>query len=190
MPILSMTRRVRFAVACSLIGTPLVCGCGAADDEALTKEQAAALEAAVAELKPYRHTFPVDDSSLREIGRKFVARADQTALCDGSGVVSGLWLDADWDPVFFGWWFELGTGQRRGELHGEHHDGIYQGTVSGDQLTGRVAGPYEDRWFFGQWTADRGAHPELHAGEIVGRYQRRNETGGYFFGVWTECTTH
>jgi hypothetical protein len=59
--------------------------------------------------------------------------------------------------------------------------------VTGPEIAGTIAGPYEGRRLLGSWTASVG-EDDLHEGELIGHYERRSELGGYFFGVWSDCT--
>jgi hypothetical protein len=165
----------------------LTFGCAAqSQPEELTAEQSAALEASIDGLGPVRPLLPVEDEELRLMGTSFVLESEPDSGCRIRGIVSGVWYDSAEGHVFEGSWFKLGTGELGGTVQGTYADGQYAGEVTGPEIEGTVEGPYEGRRLHGSWTATVGGEA-VHEGEIIGRHERRNDLGGYFFGVWTDC---
>lgn len=165
----------------------LLIGCTAQTEDELTAEQSAALEAGIEHLAEHRAALPVADVELAELGASFVTKSQRLTACEHRGVVAGIWYDQDLQPVFEGSWFELGSSELGGTVDGDYHGGDYVGQVTGPELAGEVTGGYDGGTFVGQWTATVGEDGRQHDGELVGRYERRNSYGGYFFGVWTDC---
>jgi hypothetical protein len=174
--------------ALALVSALLVTvGCAAeSEPEELTAEQSAALEASIGALEPVRPLLPVEDEELRLMGTSFVLESEPERVCRIRGIVSGVWYDSAEDHRFEGSWFKLGSGELGGTVEGTYADGQYAGQVAGPDIEGTVEGPYDGRRLDGAWTATVGGD-EVHEGEIIGRFERRNDVGGYFFGVWTNC---
>ncbi len=182
-----MNRTTSTAIALASLAT-LTLGCAASEPtEELTAEQSAALQAALDDLAPERANLPVSDADLHTLGVQFVLQSQQESGCAQKGIVSGIWFDADTKQVFQGSWFKLGGGELGGTVQGNYADGQYQGEVAGPDVDGTVDGPYAEGRFDGSWTATVGEDGKVHDGELVGRYERRNSYGGYFFGVWADC---
>jgi hypothetical protein len=179
----------RIAGVVVVLATSCCLGCGGAEPSDLTAEQSAALDASIASLEPVRADLPIGDSDLHALGTRFVLRTQARSVCAQQGIVAGVWYDASLQPLVVGSWFELGTGERGGTIAGQYASGQYEGVVTGPEIEGTLEGPYRDGWFDGSWAATLGAAQVPHEGDLIGRYERRNETGGYFFGVWDDCTT-
>ena len=104
-------------------------------------------------------------------------------------MLSGVWYDADLAPVFEGSWFQLGTGDLGGTVVGEYGEGIFSGSFDGTNV-GEISGVYDDGLVMGDWAeTDPDASTGIAGatGELIGRYERRNAYGGYFFGLWGQC---
>ncbi|MEQ1569289.1 MAG: hypothetical protein ABMA64_26870 [Myxococcota bacterium] len=168
---------VRFAVALVLVG------CGSPESEVLSADEMVALRTSVDALDPVRDELPIEDPELELLAIDFVERVVEVAGCERRGVVSGVWYA---DQSLDGSWFEVGTGDHGGDVAGGYVDGAFDGTATGTGVDAALVGAYADGLFQGEWTTT-GAEGEVHTGELVGRYESRNEVGGYFFGVWTEC---
>ncbi len=183
--------RVLLSTILGLSVATLAFGCSVQTEPAseLTAEQSAALEAAIEHLDDTGalQLVPIADSELHALGEKFVLQALAATSCEHKGIVAGLWYDEDYQAVFDGAWFELGTSQLAGAVYGGYGQQRFAGTVLGPQIGGSVAGVYAQGDFDGRWKASVGPGGLVHHGELQGVYERRNAMGGYFFGVWADC---
>jgi len=155
--------------------------------ESLPVEEQVAVSAAIEGLDPVRADLPVEDDELEAMAVEFVELTRPDVGCDVRGVLSGVWYEADVEPVIEGSWFELGTGDLGGTLQGTYGEGAFAGTFDSDDPSGTIEGRYGDDYFLGTWVVvgdDGAAGPE---GDFGGYYERRNELGGYFFGLWGDC---
>ncbi len=162
---------------------------GAVETE-LTPDEQVAVDAAIENLEPMTADLPVVEGELETMAISDVQEARDYSNCEVKGVLSGVWYDEDYVRAIEGSWFELGTGELGGTLVGEYAEGAFSGSFGGTN-TGNISGEYADGLFLGDWveldgTDATGAVP-LSEGEMIGRYERRNEMGGYFFGLWGQC---
>ncbi len=155
-------------------------------DVDLSDDEAVAIDAALLSLSPVRADLPVEDTELEAMANDAFEASRDDAGCEILGVVSGVWYDADLEPAFEGSWFKLGTGDQGGVIEGAYAEGDFVGFAEGDGVVADVTGAYADGVFHGEWESltDDGVTGD---GEMIGRYERRNDFGGYFFGLWGDC---
>ncbi len=177
------SRNALFALTTLCLGA---CAPEASQDLDISEDEQVAMDAAIKSLDPVREDLPVEDEELEAMAISNVEEARAYANCEIMGVLSGVWYDQDYAPVLEGSWFELGTGDLGGTLDGEYAEGAFEGGFDGSNL-GSISGEYSDGLFLGDW-AEVSEDGSLGAeGEMIGRYERRNDLGGYFFGVWGQC---
>lgn len=155
-------------------------------DQELSPDVRVAVDAAVQHVQPLRAELPVEDSELELMAIGNVNEAGDYANCEVMGVLSGVWYDQSLAQAFEGSWFQLGTGELGGTLEGEYGDGVFSGSFDGTNL-GAIQGEYDDGLFLGDWAEQDPDASTLSTGELIGRYERRNDYGGYFFGLWGSC---
>jgi hypothetical protein len=177
-----MTRSLLFL---TLTFTAVACA-PQAEDQALLPDEVVAVEAAIASVQPLRGELPVEDVELEAMALDYVVEARDYANCELMGVMSGVWYDESLTPAFEGSWFQLGTGELGGTLTGAYGEGAFDGSFDGTNL-GDIAGEYDDGLFLGDWAETDPDGSALSTGELIGRYERRNDYGGYFFGLWGRC---
>lgn len=153
--------------------------------DTLSEDERVAVEAAIDSLEPVRAELPVEDAELERMAVSDIEETRPDVDCDVRGVLSGVWYAEETEPVFEGSWFELGTGTLGGTLDGAYAEGLFDGTF-GDDPAGTLEGSYGGTWFRGTWTVTEGDDAGA-TGELGGRYEQRNELGGYFFGLWGDC---
>ena len=157
-----------------------------AEPQDLLPEERVAVEAAIASVQPLRGELPVEDAELEAMAFDNVVEARDYSNCEVMGVLSGVWYDESLAQAFEGSWFELGTGELGGTLSGEYGEGAFSGSFDGTNI-GDIAGEYDDGLFLGDWSEADPDGAAQSAGELIGRYERRNDYGGYFFGLWGQC---
>ncbi len=165
----------------------LAVACETTEDLDVNMDEEVAIDAAIKSLDPVREDLEVEDEELDVLARDFIDITRADIECDVEGVVSGVWYDVDLRPVFEGSWFQLGTGELGGTITGNYGDGLYEGTAVGPDLEANVIGRYKDGNFIGEWDSID-ADGTAGNGELGGQYERRNEHGGYFFGLWGDCS--
>ena len=193
-----MTFRTTF-IATLTIASLAALGCDTDTDTGteLPEDVDLALEAAIDSLDDMRADLPISDAELSGMMRETAVEALAEIECPRHGVLAGLWGSAALGSPIEGFFFEL-QGDERGLLHGEWApldcgdcpDGGYFGdweSLSGRE--GEMEGYYDDNRFVGEWfeVDPEADDPDLPHGEMVGRYHRINELGGYFIGVWSVC---
>jgi hypothetical protein len=152
----------------------------------LTADERVAVDAAIDDLQPLRADLPVEDDELEDMAIAAVLEAHGYTNCRALGVLSGVWYDEALEAAFEGSWFELGTGTRGGTLDGAYGEGAFSGTFGGTD-SGTIAGEYGDGLFLGEWAALDAEGATTDTGELIGRYEHRNDFGGYYFGLWGRC---
>ena len=157
-----------------------------ADEIELTPEERVAVDAAIANLEPMAADLPVAEDELETMAISNVQEARSYANCEVMGVRSGVWYEEAYGSTLEGSWFELGTGELGGTLEGGYADGVYEGSFDGTN-TGTITGEYDEGLFLGDWAELDADGTQGSTGEMIGRYESRNELGGYFFGVWGQC---
>ena len=158
----------------------------AAEQPALDADEQVAVDAAIASLDPVRADLPIEDDELEALAVSDVVEARDYADCEVLGVLSGVWYDEALAAEFEGAWFRLGSGEQGGTLGGSYGDGLFTGSFDGSNA-GTLEGSYDDGLVLGAWAETDGDGAVLSTGELIGRYERRNEVGGYFFGLWGRC---
>ncbi|NOY27040.1 MAG: hypothetical protein GXP62_14310 [Oligoflexia bacterium] len=184
-----MTTRTTITAATTLSLALLATACSQADvgDNSLSPDEEVALSAAISAVSAQREALPITDADLDSLARTNVVAARVDARCEVQGIVSGVWYDEGLRPVFEGSWFKLGTGSEGGTINGTYSDGFFEGTAIGDDIEADVTGSYNDGVFLGDWVSVDASGEAISEGELIGRYERRNDTGGYFFGLWGQC---
>lgn len=174
----------------SLLSTTLVLalvGCATEPEgQDLSAAEQVAVEAAIAHVQPLRAELPIEDSELEVMAFDNVVEARSYANCEVMGVLAGVWYDESLTPAFEGSWFELGSGELGGTLEGVYGEGAFEGSFDGTNLGG-IQGEYDDGLFLGDWAELSEDGTSGADGELIGRYERRNDYGGYFFGLWGRC---
>jgi hypothetical protein len=176
---MATTRTLSSMIALSLFAGLTACEDG---DALSASADEIAMDAAIRSAQEeYSDQLPATETEIAELANDFVEAAAVEVECTRTGIASGIWYDEDLAPRFEGSWFERGTGKLGGTIDGPYDNGEFEGTVYGD-VDGELLGTYSSGHFEGDWVTTNG-----HSGELRGQYERRNELGGYFFGVWTEC---
>ncbi len=176
-----MTRSLLTLAALSLVA------CQAeTDDTTLLPEERMAVDAAIDNVEPLRAELPVEDDELELMAIDNVVEARDYANCEVMGVLSGVWYDEALETAFEGSWFELGTGELGGTIVGTYGDGAFDGSFDGTNI-GDISGEYDAGLFLGDWVETDPDGGAASTGELIGRYERRNDYGGYFFGLWGQC---
>lgn len=176
-----MNRSLLFLATLSLVA----CETETQDSDLLPDERVA-VDAAIDNVEHLKVDLPVEDGEIERMAVSNVVEARDYANCEVMGVLSGVWYDESLAQAFEGSWFELGTGELGGTLSGDYGEGAFGGDFEGSNQ-GQITGEYDDGLFLGDWAElgeDGGA---LATGELIGRYERRNDYGGYFFGLWGTC---
>ena len=156
------------------------------EDQPLAADELVAVEAAIAHVQPLGGELPVGEAELAAMALDNVLEARDYANCEIMGVLSGVWYDESLAQAFEGSWFELGTGELGGTLAGDYGDGAFSGSFDGTNI-GEFSGAYDDGLVLGDWTETDPDASITNTGELIGRYERRNDYGGYFFGLWGQC---
>ncbi len=176
-----MTRSLLLLTALSLVACQTE-----TDDAQLLPDERVAVDAAIDNVQPLRGELPVEDADLETMAVSDVIEARDYANCEIMGVLSGVWYDESVASAFEGSWFELGTGELGGTINGEYADGAFSGSFDGTNL-GDISGEYDAGLFLGDWAEVEGDDSAPTTGELIGRYERRNDYGGYLFGLWGQC---
>ena len=161
--------------------------CAGPDEEgaALTADEMVALRSSITALEPVREELPVEDAEIEELGVGFVQDSIAESVCEREGIVSGVWYEVAQSRLE-GSWFRHGTGDLGGSVGGTYGAQGFEGDATGDGVDVALTGSYGDGLFVGDWSGTD-AEGVARAGELIGRYERRNDIGGYFFGVWSRC---
>ena len=157
-----------------------------AELDELSPDEQVAMAAAIQHVQPLRTELPIEDEELEVMAISNIEEARDYSNCEVQGVLSGVWYDEELAQVFEGSWFELGTGDLGGTLEGSYAEGAFSGTFDGG-ATGGIEGEYADGLFLGDWAEVDPDATVGATGELIGRYERRNDYGGYFFGQWGQC---
>ena len=170
----------------ALLSLALV-ACGEDPSGSLEESDLVALRAGIDDLDAAARTdLPATDEELEQLGTDFVVDAIDLSSCEREGIVTGIWADENVAPVFQGSWFKIGTRQAGGTIDGTYDEGTYEGLAIGDNGQAVVTGAYDEGVFIGRWRSES-TSGRTDSGELIGHYERRNEHGGYFFGVWGHC---
>ena len=157
----------------------------------LSTDEQVALDAAMTALAPMLEDIPLSTDELERQAISNIEEARAYGNCEVQGVLSGVWYDEDLRPAFEGSWFRLGSGELGGSIQGLYGEGSFDGEVFGPDISGTVGGAYDDGLLLGDWEVEvlqeDGAASTWRQGEMVGRYERRNDYGGFFFGLWGQC---
>ncbi len=156
------------------------------EQQELNFDEIVAVEAAISNVQPLSAELPIEEPELEDMAFAAYDETRSLADCEIMGVLSGVWYDEALQPAFEGSWFELGTGELGGTIAGEYGEGDFVGAFEGTNL-GDLQGSYDDGIFMGEWAEIGEDGTLLSDGQLIGRYERRNDYGGYFFGVWGQC---
>ena len=173
-------------------------GCDTAGTQAdLPDDVDMALEAAIESLDDtFADDLGLTNDQVREFTRQNAAAALAEIECERYGLLAGFWSSAALGRRIDGLYVEIG-GPAEGTLEGNWArldcngcpEGAYFGEwVSANGNAGDFEGLYDNHYFRGEWSAygDDNVNGATN-GEMVGFYNRINENGGLFVGIWSQC---